>query len=465
MIFLLSSFILILFSSLFIGSTFAVWLLSIAQLLLLARETFKGQVSGAGGFMFLSFTFFAVRPIYIILENDYSLLSDLFRVQVNLNQFTDSMWWATMASFAFAIGCFISPSFYKVFGISKKVKNEIAPDTSLSTRQVKSLLILQLLTLAVMIVLARAGRSLYGSALGAYIYDLPVPLQAVNIFSMVSLFDRFRKHRSTSDLVRFVLSALVFLYFTWLMREVSAFRGFYVFGVMIGGIAILLRIKRKVGYLWLFIPILVLQPFFQTLGETRFLDNSTLKEESFIERTFGDQDWTRTYWDFYDSSGDINIFDTFVAAQMSKPSIRPYALSWIYPPFHIVPRAIWNEKPERGILQDLDFMNGAPYSPGIAGFFLLDGGVIWMLLSMLILGILVALLDSYSTLMLNGIFQSCVIAILVVNSMFLTRTFLWFYFWQVIYAVYPVYFISQRLIKRSQRAKSSRAIEDQVRQV
>jgi len=465
MILLLFAAFLILISSVYIGTTSAVWLLAASQLILLTREIIKGQVSGAGGFMFMSFTFFAIRPLYIVLESDYTLLSNLFEVQVDLNQLTDSMWWASIASLAFAIGCFISPRFYKSFGINKKIQNEIMPVTFLSLRQGNTLIALQLFSLAVMIFLAGAGRSLYGSALGAYAYDLPVPLQAINIVSMVSLFDRYRKKRSSSDLARFVLSALLFLYFTWLMREVSAFRGFYVFGVMIGFIAILLRIKRKVGYLWLLIPILVLQPFFQTLGETRFLDNSTLKEESFIERTFGDQEWTRTYWNFYDSSGDINIFDTFIAAQLSKPSTRPYAMSWIYPPFHIVPRAFWKEKPERGILQDLKFMNGAPYSPGIAGFFLLDGGVIWMLLSMFTLGIVVALLDSYSVLMLNGSFQSCIIAILVVNGMFLTRTFLWFYFWQVIYAVYPMYFIFQRLIKRGQRAKSSRAVEDQVRQV
>jgi hypothetical protein len=460
MTFLLSSTFLILISSLFIGNTLSVWLLAAAQLLLLARETFKGKVSGAGGFMFMSFTFFAVRPIYIIIENDYSLLNDLFRVQIDLNQLTDSMLWSSIASLAFAVGCFISPIIYKAFGINNKVQNKISSDMSLSPRQGRTLIFLQLFTVVVMMFLARAGRSLYGNSFGAYVYDLPVPLQAANIVSMISIFDRYRKHSSSTNLANFLISALLFLYFTWLMRDVSLFRGFYIFGVMIGGIAILLRMYRKVGYLWLIIPILVLQPFFQTLGDTRSLDNASFKEDSFIEKTFGDQDLKRVYWDFYDSSGDINIFDTFLAAQLSRPSTRPYALSWIYPPFHILPRAFWNEKPEKGTLQDMSFTNGAPYSPGIAGFFLLDGGLIWMLLSMFTLGIVVALLDSYSVLALNGIFQSCVIAILVINGMFLTRTFLWFYFWQVIYALYPVYFISQRLINRGQPGKSPRVIED-----
>jgi hypothetical protein len=465
MTFIAFSVLLIAASYAFIGSAMAVWLLAAAQLLLLAREIIKGQVSGAGGFMFMSFLFFAIRPIYIVLENDYSLLSNLFRVDVSLNLLTNSMWWASLASLAFAIGCYVSPNLYKFFGVNSKYKRAVVPHVSLSLRQGNGLIILQLFTLGIMIFLAAAGRALYGSALGAYVYDLPIPLQAFNIISAVSLFDRYRQRRSTSDLNRFALSALIFLYFTWLMRQVSIFRGFYVFGAMIGIIAILLRIKPKVGYAWLLIPILVFQPFFQTLGETRDLDNSSIREQNILEITFGGQDWKSAYWEFYNSSGDINIFDTFVAAQLSKPQVYPYLMSWIYPPFHIIPRGIWKEKPEKGILQDMSFTNGAPYSPGIAGFFLLDGGVIWMLLSMFALGIVLAILDSYSVLMLSGTFQSCVIAILVVNGMFLTRTFLWFYFWQVIYSVYPIYFISQRIIKLSHHAKSPRATKNPARQV
>ena len=71
MTFIAFSVLLIAASYAFIGSAMAVWLLAAAQLLLLAREIIKGKVSGAGGFMFMSFLFFAIRPIYIVLENDY----------------------------------------------------------------------------------------------------------------------------------------------------------------------------------------------------------------------------------------------------------------------------------------------------------------------------------------------------------------------------------------------------------
>lgn len=442
MIFIILAAVLAAISSIYIGTILAVWLLATSQLLLLVREIIKGQISGTGGFMFMSFTFFAVRPIYIATENDYFLFTNLFGLQVGLDQLTVSMWWATLASLSFAFGCLAAPIVYKYFGINRRLPKYIFSGQSLSPRKVNILLTLQVLSLFVMAYLASSGRSLYGSAMGAYVYDLPVPLQAIHIVSLVSLFDRYRFRRSLANLIKLFLSVILFLYFTWLMREVTIFRGFYVFGVMIGFLAIMLRIKLKVSLLWIILPILLLQPFFQTLGQTRFLDNSTFTEEKPFESVS-----IRTYWDFYDSRGDINIFDTFVAAQLSKPEYLPYAMSWIYPPFHIIPRALWRGKPEKGILQDISFTNGAPYSPGIVGFFLLDGGAIWMLFSMFILGIVLAALDAYSFRMLNGIFQSCVIAILVVNGMFLTRTFLWFYFWQVIYAVYPVYLICQRFAK------------------
>jgi hypothetical protein len=447
MFFLLGSSLFIIGSYFFNDSLFSVWLLAISQLILLLRELLKGQVSGAGGFIFMSFLFFGVRPIYLVIENDYSLLSDLFRLQVDLNQVIDSMTWGSLGLLAFAIGSFLSPRLNTLFGIFKKYQFNKSPDNLVTLRQSLKLLTIQILTLVIMVYLARSGRSLYGSALGAYVYDLPIPLQSVNIVSVVALFDRVRRRRTAANISYFVFSILIFLYFTWLMREVSIFRGFYIFGVMIGFIAILQRTRPKVGYVWLLVPILVLQPFFQTLGNTRTLDNAELRQDNIINKTIRDDNALNVYWRFYDSSGDMNIFDTFIAAQLSKPKSKPYILSWLYAPVHIVPRALWKEKPEKGILQDVSFMYGAPYSPGIAGFFLLDGGLAWMSLSMFTLGIVVSLLDSYAFFMLRGLSQACIIAILVVNGMFLTRTYLWFYLWQVVYAAVPVTFIVNSLFR------------------
>ena len=133
----------------------------------------------------------------------------------------------------------------------------------------------------------------------------------------------------------------------------------------------------------------------------------------------------------------MNIFDTFAAATKAQPAYYPYALSWLYVPFHWVPRFLWQDKPRRGVLIDVKFMHGAPLSPGIAGFFLLDGGLAWMLLSMLVLGYLISLADCYVLTMRRGYLQSCLLGIVVINAMFLTRFFLWQYFYQMLYAAIP----------------------------
>ena len=134
----------------------------------------------------------------------------------------------------------------------------------------------------------------------------------------------------------------------------------------------------------------------------------------------------------------MNIFDTFVAAAKAEPKFYPYLWSWAYVPLHFVPRATWPSKPKRGVTMDLSFMRGAPYCPGIAGFLLLDGGFAWMLGAMFSLGFLVALLDAWVFTMPRGYLQYCLVGIVTVNAMFLTRFLLWQYFYQMLYAMIPI---------------------------
>ncbi|MFM8657627.1 MAG: hypothetical protein ACKOD5_10930, partial [Chthoniobacterales bacterium] len=295
----------------------------------------------------------------------------------------------------------------------------------------------QVFTLVAMLGLTKVGRGLYHAGGGAFLYDLPVPMQAVHIFGLVVMLERWMRLKSVGDTAKLIVSGLMFLYFTWLMREVSFFRGFYITGVMVAGIAVLMRLKGRVGYTWLIIPIVGLQPFFQYLGGDRYKKNTELAESGMIEEVFGDRSLGEAYWKFYDSLGDMNIFDTFVAARMYEPKFYPYVWSWVYVPLHLVPRAIWKSKPEKGVTQDMGYTKGAPTSPGIAGFFLADGGLIWMLLCMVVLGYLVSLLDWTILTMRPGYLQCCLIAIVTLNDIFLTRFFLWQYFYQVLYAVIP----------------------------
>jgi len=224
---------------------------------------------------------------------------------------------------------------------------------------------------------------------------------------------------------------------------------------MIVGIAVLMRLKGRVGYMWLIVPIVVLQPFFQYLGGDRQKSNAELAETGLIEEVFDDQSLGETYWKFYDSLGDMNIFDTFVAAKRSEPAFYPYVWSWAYVPFHLVPRAVWPGKPKGGVTQDVAFTNEAPTSPGIAGFFLLDGGIVWMLLSMVVLGYLVSLVDWTILTMRPGYLQCCLIGIVTINAMFLSRFFLWQYFYQVLYAALPCVFLAWYINRAAPRPKGS----------
>ena len=422
-----------------IGSTAAVWVLAGSQLSLLLREIAKRQVSGAGAFIFMSFLFFSVRPVFLVVERDYNLFQRLFVIRVGLAEVTDAMWWASAALFCFAVGAFLSPQLNRNwFRRRKNANNTVASQQLVGPKVAKSLVLFQVLTLPVMLYLASAGRSLYGSAFGAYAYDLPVPLQAVHIVTVVVLFERFLQRRSAASTAMFVSSFGLFLIFTWLMRDVSLFRGFYIAGVMIAGIALLQRWKGRVGYAWLILPIVLLQPFFQYLGQTRSAQNVELAEQGMVDAVFEERTLGEAYWRFYDSGGDMNIFDTFVAAKQAEPGWYPYALSWLYVPLHLVPRAFWPGKPKKGTTMDLSFTRGAPYSPGIAGFFLADGGLLWMLVSMTVLGFLLATLDGWVFTMPRGYVQYCLIGIVTINAMFLTRFFLWQYFYQMLYAMIPI---------------------------
>jgi hypothetical protein len=443
-----------------IGTAMAVWVLAASQLALLIGQIQKRQVSGVGGFIFMSFLFFGVRPIYLIIENDYVLFQSLFLVRVDLAEVGDSMWWASAGLLFFAIGAFLTPQVTRAWIRRRRARAEREQGEGLvSAKLCQRLVFFQLLTLPIMFYLARGGRGIYGSALGAYAYDLPVVLQAVHIVTVVVLLERYLRTKTQGSLIMLGISGFLFLDFTWLMREVSMFRGFYIAGVMIAGIAALQRIKGRVGYAWLIIPIIGLQPFFQYLGQDRNKRNEELAQSGLVERVFEKQTVAEAYWKFFDGKGDMNIFDTFVAAKKAEPAFYPYIWSWLYAPLHFVPRKLWPGKPERGVTQDLRFMRDAPYCPGIAGFFLLDGGLLWMLGSMALLGFFVGLLDAYVFTMPRGYLQYCLIGILTVNAMFLSRAFLWFYFWQMMYAIVPCaalawFFGRQSRMRRGRRTST-----------
>jgi hypothetical protein len=426
--------------------TMGIWLLFFSQVVLLLCEVRKGQVSGTSGFIFMSLLFFGIRPLYITIESDYSLILGLFRINPEFSKIHENMVLATLALVIFKLGSVSIQSWKKNY-FQERAARESSTLTLVPSSLVRWLVFAQMTTLPIMQYMVMGGQGLYGSAFGAFVYDFPIVMQAVHVFSFVVILERYLQRRHSNALFLTISSGILFLFFTWLMREVSMFRGFYLAGVMIVGIAALNRILLHVSMLWLILPILVLQPLFQTLGGARYLDNDSLKELNIVERTFDNDSIGQRYWKFYDSGGDINIFDTFVAARASDPQVAPYLWSWIYAPFHVIPRKLWSGKPEAGITQDTSFLYGAPYSPGISGFFWLDGGGsdLWMIVCMAALGAIIGYLDGFVLSMRNSYLQACLLGIIIVNAMFLTRFFLWQALWQALYAVVPILLMNRFL--------------------
>ena len=73
-------------------------------LFLFLDELRTKNISGTGSFIFGSFLFFFIRPIYILLEKDYVLFQNYFYVS-NFNYLIGpSSWWASAGILAFKIG-------------------------------------------------------------------------------------------------------------------------------------------------------------------------------------------------------------------------------------------------------------------------------------------------------------------------------------------------------------------------
>ncbi|MBJ7390274.1 MAG: hypothetical protein JHC85_01830, partial [Chthoniobacterales bacterium] len=247
-----------------VGSAAAVWACALSQLILFVGEMRRGQVTGSGAFLFMSFLFFGMRPIYLVLESDYSLFHRIFLIRPDMELVTSAMWWASFAAVMFALGVQLQRKTQAAFWCKRLQRNRLrAVRPSVNTTMVAFLMTAQFVTLPLMYLLARsAGRTMYGGGMGAYAYDVPVPMQAIHIFAIVVLVERYLRRKSPGDLILLAVSSVAFLAFTWLMRDVSNFRGFYLTGVLVVGIAVLQRLKPRVSYVWLLLPILVAQPFF-----------------------------------------------------------------------------------------------------------------------------------------------------------------------------------------------------------
>ena len=218
-------------------------------------------------------------------------------------------------------------------------------------------------------------------------------------------------------------------------------------------------LRGRVSYFWVVAPMLILMPLVTELGGLRTLDNVEIHTylSEHIVSMFG----LSRFWTTFSSSGDMNIFDTFVAAYLYVPKTSPYILQWLYMLVHWVPRAIWHSKPEFGMLIDMSFTHNAPYSPGLLGLFYLEGGLWWMLLCMVAMGAILAKLDNHFLRMEKDFYAYSYYGTVVVNSLFAARVLLYASLYQTLYMIVPCWIIN-RWIFRSRVKLYYRQLEEEA---
>lgn len=441
MAFILLALILLLPAYYLVGTEGAVYLSASSQFVLLLWQISRRRLTGFGSFVFMYFLFFSIRSLYIIIEDDYPV--NAFIQNASLELVGRAAVLSSLGLCAFSLGHFIFLRFGKVW-LNKRLHygaHRLFLTDIVLKRSIPLLLSLQLIAFSVILKLSQYG-SAYGSPLGAYAYDMPIVLQAISVFSSLSLTRYFVQRKSWLGFFCFLASLLLLIATSYTMRDLSLFRGVYLAGLLGTYIAIAYEFRRKVGYFLLIFTIVIAQPTFADLGRNRRISNENLFQQVTFHNPFTFNGEALTpYWDFYNSSGDMNIFDTFMAASEANPSYHPYLWSWLYAPLHFIPRFLWSEKPIKGITQDLSFLQGYPYSPGILGFFYMDGGFFWMLLSMSLLGSIISFVDGYIDTMRSSSLKSCLYGLFVVNCMLLTRIFLWQFLTALLYSVIPCVFL------------------------
>lgn len=272
----------------------------------------------------------------------------------------------------------------------------------------------------------------------AYVYMLPVVGSGLSAFITVLVSCA----KNTSMSVKFLFFAFHILY-QLVIQDLSQFRINYMSGVIIAGLSVFYAFKRRqVSGVLFFGTLILLLPIVRFIGSAA-IDSLSFLSSEFLSVAFELLSTVSLehYWKFFNIRGDLNIFDVFVSGVQSVEVFHPdksYAMPWLYVLVHWVPRQIWPEKPPEGFFFNRDFMNGLPFSPGIVGAFFLEGGFLWMLLCMFLLGLIISHIDSYILKIRVLEHKAYFYAVAIVMTSFLVRSVLY----PPVY--YALYFLAAR---------------------
>lgn len=399
----------------------------------------QGKLTNLGAFLLLSFVMYGIRPLYIVIEDDRSLIYELMgRVDIS-PVLSRAMFLAVIALLTICVGHAFAkiqwPLKYSMPLPGVPLGFYFPRPSNLCTL---FLLGFQVICLIFLFGLRARGLAVYASDAGAYTYLFPQVLQASQILPLVA-FSYNRNKNPPLGQFSFFFSLTLFVLFTFFMKDLSMFRGFYLTGALCALIAVLHSLRGRVAYWVLVLPILYLLPAFRALGESRLLGaDQAFSYALEVIKSFSFEKW----WDFFNPNGDMNVFDTLVAAVHSTPRFQPYIWAWFYPLFHFIPRAWWPSKPDRGMLVDMSFAQGNPFHPGLIGFYYLDGGLFWMLLSCFMTGVILYSLERWLSAMRPGYLRSSLFGIVVINSLYSARGYFHFSVIQYVFMIVPVVLLS-----------------------
>jgi MFS family permease len=344
-----------------------------------------GGLTFSSCFVAVSAFVFVARGVYVSLYNDFGILTSLAQPPFH-HLITDALIYVLFGTLAFIWGALL----LERKTVAEFEKSHARPRMTLSLAVPNLSLVFLGIQLAFVFVLLPYGtaqdrESLANASVNAYIYLLPTLIHGFNLYFFAYMVAGWSRKPGTTKLLMLMGSLMLMVLNAYCMYNMSNFRGFYLIGLFTGSLVFMLARFGKVPVLIL-VVIFAAYPLFKNMGSDRTLSNKEMVESVLLspgasynkggmERAFGE-------------ATDINMLDTLVASLNYEHKWHPYILSDLYVFVHWIPRSLWPSKPLYGILDDLSYTQGLPYSPGLIGFFNDDGGKLYMVVAMGFLGAL-----------------------------------------------------------------------------
>ena len=369
---------------------------------------------------FLAFFAFiyAARAIYISSTNDFSLIARM-GLEASYSSISGAMAYVVFGILAYIAGTFtLLPRAMRAR--QGRMNLESFSNIAYGIDHSWNFVVFQLIFCVLLAPLGLSANKgeIYGISSSAYVYLLPTIVHGFDLYFFIYMMSRLRR---TSDIVTFqalIVCTALLLFHAYTLSNMTIFRGFYLVGIFCCGVAALVIRYKRISLCFIVVMIAI-YPLFKTLGQDRELTN----KEVLATKVMRPQDsYTKEGMEVaFGEATDINMLDTFAASLKWESSHHPYFLSYAYVFVHWIPRGVWPAKPESGILSDMRYTCGAPYSPGIIGMFNDDGGKMFMIFMMFVLGVFIRWCEIRSNLCRSYEMQVSMYSALLLSALVCTR--------------------------------------------